>query len=443
MMITKEVEVLIVGNTLKYYKSLGYDVKVKDKIKVKVSDLKKCSKETVQVQCDSCGKIVDFHFDAYRKYREDFLNTEYKCRECEIKEIWDKVINKCIELNCILVSGIEIYNNHQTKVEFICNIHKEKGIQYVSVNNLLSKNSGCKLCANIKIGESKLLDFEFVKSKFIERNYILLETEYINAKTQMRYICPIHNNIIQTITYDKLSQGHGCEYCGNERIGDHFRLDFNIVEELFKSKDFSLISKQEDYKNRLSPLKYICNKHKEYGIQTTSYHHINIQNDVCKCCQYENSIGEKSSHYKGGITPLYNYLRDKIYPWKFDTMNKYNFTCDLTNMKFDIVHHLYGFNNIVLETLQVLNLPLFDQINKYSENELLLIQNKCLELHYKHGLGVCLCEPIHRLFHSIYLCGNNTIEQYEEFKQKYYNFEFDEFLDDKYKYKIILLKEVG
>jgi len=48
--------------------------------------------------------------------------------------------------------------------------------------------------------------------------------------------------------------------------------------------------------------------------------------------------------------------------------------------------------------------------------ELNLINYTCIELHYKYGLGVCLCEKEHKLFHSIYGRKNNTKKQYDDFK---------------------------
>lgn len=45
------------------------------------------------------------------------------------------------------------------------------------------------------------------------------------------------------------------------------------------------------------------------------------------------------------------------------------------------------------------------------------LKEKCLKLHYKYGLGVCLTEELHKEFHNIYGKRNNTLEQYMEFKK--------------------------
>ena len=41
--------------------------------------------------------------------------------------------------------------------------------------------------------------YEEVNKAFEDRGYILLEKEYIDAHTKMKYICKKHPNIIQTI----------------------------------------------------------------------------------------------------------------------------------------------------------------------------------------------------------------------------------------------------
>jgi hypothetical protein len=64
-------------------------------------------------------------------------------------------------------------------------------------------------------------------------------------------------------------------------------------------------------------------------------------------------------------------------------------------------------------------LPLYRNFKEYSKEEIRNIENKCLELHYKYGNGVCLKNEIHELFHHTYGYSDNSKEQFEEFLQKF------------------------
>jgi len=94
-----------------------------------------------------------------------------------------------------------------------------------------------------------------------------------------------------------------------------------------------------------------------------------------------------------------------------------NYKCVITdknNHDLDI-HHIFSFSNIIKETLLLLNLPLYSEISYYNNFELKLLENKCLELHYKHGLGACLSKKLHIEFHSLYGKKNFTPENFYEF----------------------------
>ncbi|HEY5588144.1 MAG TPA: hypothetical protein VIK86_04210 [Candidatus Paceibacterota bacterium] len=144
----------------------------------------------------------------------------------------------------------------------------------------------------------------------------------------------------------------------------------------------------------------------------------NLQKYGCPVCYVKRESGENSYLWKGGITPLSHRLRGKIQQWRVDSFIKYNSKCDITkNNKECQIHHFHNFSDILIETLETLFLPIYQDISKYKETELKSIEELCLKLHYKYGLGVCLCKEEHKLFHIAYGIKNNTKEQYIEFKK--------------------------
>jgi hypothetical protein len=146
----------------------------------------------------------------------------------------------------------------------------------------------------------------------------------------------------------------------------------------------------------------------------------------CLKCHLIHNTRENHPNWKGGITPLHNYLRRKLTQWKNDSLLNSDYKCVITGGNFDDIHHLYGFDLILQSVIIETSLDIRSEISNYSENELILLENKCLEIHYRYPLGVCLREDVHKLFHDLYGYGNNTPEQFEEFKQRYWNGEFKE-----------------
>ena len=136
--------------------------------------------------------------------------------------------------------------------------------------------------------------------------------------------------------------------------------------------------------------------------------------------------------YKGGITQISEHLRrlPVVKQWKKDTYIRENYRCQLTNKQVRIcngdVHHLKAFNKIVLEAHELHNIEIHETVGEYTQEELYKLEQYIEKWHKDTSNAVLLCKEVHKLFHVLYKYGNNTPEQFEEFKQRYLSGEFEE-----------------
>ena len=274
---------------------------------------------------------------------------------------------------------------------------KKKYSKYIQQQeNSITKKDCCDECKQLKTKESVLLKYG------VERNTQIPEVK------------------------DKMSEAR--------------RLDIEIVRKAFMANNLTIVESMFNYINDRSLIYFICNKHPEEGIQNTYYMILQQGGCGCKKCRYEKITGENCHLWKGGITNLSNFLRGKIREWKFNSLKKYNFKCALTNLNDNslVIHHLYSFSKILEEVIENTNVPIYEDVSLYSEDELNILINECVRLHNKYGVGIPVLKCLHNIFHA--QIGNLIIDngEFELFSKKYYNFEFDYLLNDKYKYCNIL-----
>lgn len=116
---------------------------------------------------------------------------------------------------------------------------------------------------------------------------------------------------------------------------------------------------------------------------------------------------------------IYNYLSEYIRKrnkdWKQKSSEQCNYKCAVTGKRFQEIHHLYGMNKILQETLHDLNYPENISIKELSDDDLNIILNHFYEVQDTYPLGICLSRDIHKEFHDCYGYGDNTPEQFEEF----------------------------
>ena len=108
------------------------------------------------------------------------------------------------------------------------------------------------------------LTIEYVRECFEKEGYILLEEEYVNAKTHMRYICPNGHN--HSTTWSNFKHGFRCPYCSHSKTSKGQRANFKKIKQAFEEENYTLLTKEEEYKNRHTYLYYICPKGHKHKI---------------------------------------------------------------------------------------------------------------------------------------------------------------------------------
>jgi hypothetical protein len=303
-------------------------------------------------------------------------------------------------------------------------------------NSPIAKDAceNCKSLRAIDTREAKTLQgikgktykhtFEFVFNTFKERNYILLSTTYDGNRQPLQYLCPFHGE--QTITFQKLLQGQGCKLCGYDSAADKCKHEYEFVRQEFVKRNYLLL--EDKYINQYEKMSFICLLHPEHT-QETNFTNMNRKVkgkkvDVCYYCYLEKVSGENNHNWLGGITDLNNYLRSQLDDWKRKSLQKYNYKCVISGVGGTLdIHHLYSFNKIVKEVLLKLDLPVKVIVGDYTNEQLSLITYEFLFRHDEF-LGVPLTKEIHALYHAVYK-DDNTPEQFEEFKQRFLQGEFN------------------
>jgi hypothetical protein len=181
----------------------------------------------------------------------------------------------------------------------------------------------------------------------------------------------------------------------------------NKVLDKIESIKFIFISFSDNFAKYDGNITYQCNRG---HIETRNVRNF-MSKPRCTMCSkiYLSTFqsGSKGNNWQGGLTNLNRYLKHHIVQWKKDSMEACNYKCVITGKRFDQIHHLYSFNNIVYDAILELGLEKTEFIGDYSEDELMPIIQKVQEIHYRYPLGVCLTKKIHKLFHKLY--GMETI----------------------------------
>jgi len=387
---------------------------------------KQIKKHFNKIICNKCGnrdligqifglwKIIGF--SNKRNSRAKMWLCECQCEDKTIKEVreYSLLNGKSISCGCEKrklkddISGnrygkllvIKRIENHPTNgVQYYtrCDCGREKVISRTAI--IYHGQTSCGICEKVE----DLTGHIFNRLTVIKR----IENKWDNACWLTQCICG--NFVEVTTTY--LKNGH-TKSCGC--LQREYALSFENMEGKVFGRWTIIKDYRDDNSLRHTIAECECGTIKEINITNLK----SGDSTSCGCYRDEKTKQRCGRNHSGwnGTSELRKFLRDKIKNWKKKSLEHFNYKCVICDNSNSLrVHHLYPYYKLIKDTLNNLNLPIYNKIDEYTDEELNLIEDKFLELHYNYGFGVPITNELHNEFHKIYGRKDFTPENFQEF----------------------------
>lgn len=230
MILNNVIEIKTTNKNIGYYKSLGFDIKSGEIIKVNVSQLSKGSKQKIIASCDICGGKKEM---CYKDYLRIVTDNNYYCSKCKnIKTIEtvkskynvDNVFKSDIIKDKIRKTIKDKYNVdfYQQTEEFKEKVKKTNfkkfGVSYPlqnsDVKNKVDFSKTKEQIDKMIFTYNKNYSVIFIdKSKLIHNDkYDYSNSNYVNMTTKVRIDCTKHGAFYQR-PMDHINSKQGCPIC--------------------------------------------------------------------------------------------------------------------------------------------------------------------------------------------------------------------------------------
>jgi len=312
----------------------------------------------------------------------------------KLRKDFSEIITIFMARDCELLIDKDQYINSKQKLPYICNKHKNKGIQYAQWTNF-KVSTGCWYCSYEKRGKRHRVYFSIIETAFSNKEYDLLSKpeDYYGNTTKLKFICPKHKNKgVQEITWSDFNSGCGCYYCGREKVEKSKRkYTLEFWQKKFAARGYKLLN--DTYKGTDTKAKYICEKHPN-DIQFIKFGNFYYLGQGCSLCWEDNRPRGENHYAWTGTTPEYERIRkSKEYiAWKVAVFRRDKHTCQCCGSRANKklrAHHIHSFSDYP-------------------------------ELRLDVGNGITLCENCHEnkipgSLHHTYGCYDVTEDQLREY----------------------------
>lgn len=291
------------------------------------------------------------------------------------KLTYEYVYNYFEENNCLLLETE--YKNNQTLMRYKCVCGEESKIIF----SHFKREVRCNKCGAKKTKEKQKHTLKYIKQYFEKNDCKLLEKEYINNKTLMKYKCSCKN--ISKICFNSFKNGNRCKKCGIKKRSERRKLSFNYVKQCFKDQNCELL--EIKYIDGRTLMKYKCNCGNMSKITFGSFK----RGTRCMKCASLKRSGINSNLYNFNLTDEERKEKrwnSKSKQWTKYIYKKYNYTCQKCS-------HRGGQLNA-------------HHIESWASNKKLRIAK---------SNGITFCIEHHKEFHKIYGSKNNNQQQLDNF----------------------------
>lgn len=203
---------------------------------------------------------------------------------------------------------LQKYNKDNNQYEFVTNLkdddlirlsdsikikcNKHKTIQDRNIRSLIRKPPMflCDQCKYEYEKQIKIERFNEIKEFCQEKGYFLLETEYIDTKTSIRYICLHHPDKIRTFKYNSMAKKYaGCRRCSGQNPPNKIPDEYYIEE--CERRGLEFIKTEYDNKKERRYLYCKCKIHQNEIIKISTID-FDKGGGHCKKCSSNFSKGE-------------------------------------------------------------------------------------------------------------------------------------------------------
>jgi len=227
------------------------------------------------------------------------MNDKVQKRILELKNNIENVFNLWTKLKVLDIQKIE--------KEYMIDLIDEEGYKYYVRYSVIKvaerRNSPLhKFFRNNIHTRENIINYLLLHNK----NFTLVSEEVINATEDLIWFCPIHGNF--NTTWNEVKNDNGCSDCGRIKSAESRRNSFDYVNSKFEENDLVLMT--DTYINNEENLPFICNKHKENGIQYISFGNLITGRD-CKICSKERVIKNQTKSHEQFLQEVNNIHGDK------------------------------------------------------------------------------------------------------------------------------------